>query len=252
MRAKKPAGAAKQAALADTLLAVLKANAAADPTGGSHRKTEVHMLAQLRDDIPDALDTLIDDGFPKWPALLEQLADELFHNRKTFRATILAGAILDGHGLRHCELVLCDSRVGGPLNETVRDLIASTRAHLANMLTDKKPNLDRIEFGLRTCARLLRKAEPLLPIDEAAKRAGWPMNSAGHCDAARRAAKWKRGALPVQRRPLRARISDCRAWLSKWEQVSKSYSRANAYLPLQKPELPQRETRASRPRRGRG
>lgn len=90
----------------------------------------------------------------------------------------------------------------------------------------------RSEF-VAMVARLRERfpADPLLPIDEAAKLAGWKCNRAGRCDAARRAAKWKRQtALPTQKinGKLCARVSDCIAWKAKAEENAKAFGRPGA------------------------
>ena len=82
--------------------------------------------------------------------------------------------------------------------------------------------------------------EQWLPIDKAAQQAGWKLNKQGRCDAARRAAKWKRKEpLPTRKvhGKLHALVSDCRKWKPLAEENAEAFSRPES-RPRRNPAIP--------------
>jgi hypothetical protein len=192
-----------------------------DERGAVDIAADARLLAEKQASVPEALQTLINEGFVAWPDLIEELAFTSRRDSADREIPLLAERLLDDHGFRRCADVLSDKRVNTGLPDLARRLIENTRTNVSNLLRGRT-DYD-VGGALMKCAHDLRRSEPWLPIDQAARLAGlsvWQV---------RKWPKRKRNSLPVRgedglplqlltpgetrlaSKPLQVRLSDLRA-----------------------------------------
>jgi hypothetical protein len=190
------------------------------------------LLVSYRGTLAGARDAVLSAA--KWdPSLhrdLEQDAERVFD-------LLVSGAVRNG-----AESDRSLSRIEGDLRRLLPRLVAACRNELLGRISaviGNRDEADRLLAGVdvwqlrAACLDTIAAGEdePWLPIDEAARQAGWRCNRMGRCDQARRAATWKRQEpLPTRKvgGKLCARVSDCARWKPLAEESAAAFGRSGA------------------------